>query len=125
MSARYLSQPGIALVVVLTLWSLPSIAMEASNKEAIRLLANEAAGEYEAGNFSAALEKFQRAYDTAKVPRLALWLAKTQAKLGHLVVANEMYRQALNLEKNDLWVGNTQEEAQQEAQQELAALQHK
>ncbi len=121
MSARHSSQLGIILVAAL--WSLPSVAMEASNKEAIRLLANEAASEYEAGHYNAALEKFQRAFDTAKVPRLAVWLAKTQAKLGHLVVANEMYRQALNLEKNDLWVGTTQQEAQQEAEQELAALQ--
>ncbi len=123
MRARHLSHLGIILAAAVATWSLPSFAMEASNKEAIRLLSNEAAGEYEAGRYDAALEKFQRAYDTAKVPRLAVWLARTQAKLGHLVVANEMYRQALNLEKNDLWVGNTQEQAQQEARQELAALQ--
>lgn len=70
MSARHSSQLGIILVAAL--WSLPSVAMEASNKEAIRLLANEAASEYEAGHYNAALEKFQRAFDTAKVPRLAV-----------------------------------------------------
>jgi hypothetical protein len=99
--------------------------MDASNKEAIRLLANDAARDFEAGRYEAALDKFQRAFETARVPRLVVWLAKTQVKLGHLVVAHELYRQALGLEKNELWVGTTQEQAQQEAQQDLAALQQR
>jgi phenylpyruvate tautomerase PptA (4-oxalocrotonate tautomerase family) len=123
MTFRHLSQSGIIVAAALALWSLPTSAMEASNKEAIRLLANEAAGDYATGRYEAALGKFQRAYDTAKVPRLAVWLAKTQLKLGHLVAAYELYRQATNFEKGDLWIGTTQQEAQQEAEEELRALQ--
>jgi len=98
-------------------------SMAASHKEAIRVLANQGAADFKANRYQDALEKFQRAYEAAKVPRLLVWIAKSQVKLGHLVDAYESYRQAVSLEKNDLWVGTAQQEAQQEAQRELAALQ--
>lgn len=116
-------QRRLVVAWIVAAWSGPALAMDASNKEAIRLLANEAAREYEDGRYDVALERFQRAYETAKIPRLAVWIGKAQAKLGHLVAANEMFRQAINLEKNDLWVGTAQQEAQREAKQELSALQ--
>jgi hypothetical protein len=98
-------------------------AIDDSSAEAVRTISNQAAKDYEEGRFAQALDKFERAYATAKVPRLAVWLARTHAKLGHLVTANSLYRQAVNLEKTELWVGKFQEQAQADARQELATLQ--
>jgi hypothetical protein len=99
--------------------------MDASSKEAVRKLANDGASEFDAGHYDQALSKFQLAYESAKVPTLGLWLAQTHAKLGHLVVALEHYRQVLNLEPSELWVGSVQHQAQKQAQQELALLQER
>lgn len=98
-------------------------ALDDGNKESVRLLADDAALAYEQGRYSEAQEKFQHAYDTARVPTLALWLAKTNAKLGHVVAAIELCRQAASLEKNDLWIGDIQQRAQQEADELRAQLQ--
>lgn len=106
-------------------WSMPAAAMDASSKEAVRRLANDGAAAFDAGQYEQALTQFQLAYDTAKVPTLALLLAQTQVRLGHLVAALESYRQALNLEASELWVGTLQQQAQQQAQQELTLLQER
>jgi hypothetical protein len=99
--------------------------MDASSKEAVRKLANDGASEFDAGHYDQALSKFQLAYESAKVPTLGLWLAQTHAKLGHLVIALEYYRQVLNLEPSELWVGSVQQQAQKQAQQELVLLQER
>ncbi len=123
MRARRSSHWEIALAAVFALWSLPSIAMGVGDKEAIRQLSNEAASEFEAGHYQQALEKFQRAYESAKVPTLLVLIARTQVKLGHLVEAYESYHRATILEPNDLWIGSIQQEAQRDAQRELDELQ--
>jgi hypothetical protein len=116
---------GLILGLLLAGRSVPAFAMDASSKEAVRRLANDGASAFDAGQYEQALGKFQLAYDTARVPTLALCVAQTQAKLGHLVAALESYRQALNLEASELWVGTLQEQAQHQAQQELALLQER
>jgi len=97
--------------------------MGVGDKEAVRQLSNEAASEFEAGHYQQALEKFQRAYESAKVPTLLVLIARAQVKLGHLVEAYEAYHQATILESNDLWIGSIQQEAQRDAQRELDELQ--
>jgi hypothetical protein len=114
---------GLTAVLTLAGWAYPAAAVSDSDKEAIRALANEAAQDFDRGQFDAARDKFLRAYTIAKVPRLALRAAQANVKLGRLVAAYELFRQAVALEKNELWIGNTQEQAQAEARQELTALQ--
>jgi hypothetical protein len=92
-------------------------------KGAARALSNEAKRDFDAGRFEEAGRKFQRAYEVAKVPTLALWAARSLAKYGQLVAASELYRQATRLTPNDLWVGNAQQQAQADAGKELAELQ--
>jgi hypothetical protein len=99
-----------------------SFALNDSDKEAIRGLSNDAASDYNSGKFDAARDKFGRAYALAKVPKLAVWVARSNAKLGQLVSAYEYYRQAVRLERNELWVGEAQELAQKDAEKELALL---
>jgi hypothetical protein len=67
--------------------------------------------------------KFQRAYDIAKVPTLAVWAARALVKRGKLVAASELYRQAAILAPNDLWIGDIQQQAQADAEKELSGLQ--
>jgi hypothetical protein len=97
-------------------------ATDDSVKAAVRALADEAKRDFEAGSYEQARQKFQRAYDAAKVPRLAVWTARSSVELGKLVRASELYREATLLAPNDLWIGNLQQQAQAEARTGLAAL---
>ncbi len=104
-------------------WSGAVHATDDIAKGAARELANEAKKDFDVGNFEEAGSKFQRAYEIAKVPTLAVWAARALAKRGHLVAASELYRQAALLAPNDLWVGHTQQQAQADAERELGELQ--
>jgi hypothetical protein len=104
-------------------WSGTVHATDDSAKGAARELANEAKSDFDAGKFEEAGLKFQRAYEIAKVPTLAVWAARALVKRGKMVAASELYRQAALLAPNDLWVGNTQQQAQADAERELAELQ--
>ncbi len=116
---------ALALAITLAVGSWPrvALALEDSDKESVRILANDADSEFEAGRYEAAREKFMRAYGIAKVPTLAVLAAQTNEKLGHLVAAYELYRQALDLQPNDLWKGDVQQQAQKEAEARLSKLQ--
>jgi hypothetical protein len=103
--------------------ALSAQAMDPSSKEAVRVLANDGAVDFENGRYESALGKFERAYASARVPTLSVWVAETHERLGHLVQAQEYYRQALTLESNDLWLGSVQQQAQQRARDRLLALQ--
>jgi len=104
-------------------WSGTAHATDDSAKGAARELANQAKADFDAGNFEEAGSKFQRAYEIAKVPTLAVWAARSLVKRGHLVAASELYRQATLLAPNDLWVGDVQQQAQADAEKELGELQ--
>ena len=114
----------MALALATVLVSLGTAhATDDSAKGAARELANEAKRDFDAGNFEQAGVKFQRAYEIAKVPTLAVWAARALVKRGQLVAASELYRQATLLTPNDLWVGNAQQQAQADAEKELGELQ--
>jgi len=114
----------IALVLtVVATWSGVARATDDSAKGAARELATEAKRDFDAGHFEEAGQKFQRAYEVAKVPALAVWTARALVKYGQLVAASELYRQAKHLTPNDLWIGNVQQLAQADAEKELAELQ--
>lgn len=127
---RKLVHPAFALALALaaTLTSLAASegvarATDDRTKAAARELANEAKRDFDAGRFEDAKTKFQRAYAVARVPTLAVWTGRASAKCGQLVAASELYRQATQLEPNDLWVGSAQQRAQADARNELEELQ--
>jgi len=97
-------------------------ALEEPEREAVRLLANQAAMDFEAGHFEDASEKFEEAYRVAPLPRLAVWLARTEQKRGRLLRAVEHCRNALALTPNELWLGTLQHDAQREAAELLQTL---
>lgn len=113
---------GFALLFANSTWSLPAHAFDDSVKAAVRDLSSEGKEDYDAGRYDQAADKFSRAYATIQVPTLALWTARCLSNLGRLVSASELYRQATQLDRNELWIGNTQQNAQAEAQQELDEL---
>jgi Tfp pilus assembly protein PilF len=114
---------GLILGLTLAVWTNSARALDDSDKEAIRSLSNQAATDYDQHRYEAARDKFLRAYRLAQVPRLAVWVARANEKLGHLVTAYELYRQALSLQPNDLWKADTQQQAQKDAEAELSQLQ--
>lgn len=116
---------GLIVALALAAWTNPARALDDSDKESIRVLSNEAAADYEQHQYEAAREKFSRAYKIAQVPKLAVWAARANEKLGHLVAAYELYRQALSLQPNDLWKADAQQQAQGDAQRELDQLQQR
>jgi hypothetical protein len=116
----------IALIVVTMLaFTGTARAIGDGAKGAARHLANEAKQDFDAANFEAAAKKFRRAYEIANVPTLAVWAARALAMSGKLVAASELYRQATRLAPNDLWVGKVQQQAQADAEKELAELEPK
>ena len=114
---------GFILALAFAAWTNSAGALEDSDKEAVRVLSNEAASDFDQHRYDAALEKFTRAYRLAPVPKLAVWAARANEKLGHLVAAYELYLQALGFQPSDLWKGDTQQQAQKDAEDELGKLQ--
>lgn len=112
------------VVPIALLGVLPStaLALTEGDKEAVRNLSDEAADDYDHQRFAQARDKFTRAYSVAKIPSLALWTARANEKLGKWVAAYEMYNEVLTLERNELWRGDAQQKAQQDAARELSFL---
>ncbi len=86
-------------------------------------MSNEAAVDFNQRRYESSRDKFLRAYRIAQVPKLAVWAARANEKLGHWVAAYELYRQALSLQQNDLWKADVQQQAQKDAVDELSKLQ--
>lgn len=71
-----------------------------------------------------ALSKFSAAYAIMKLPSIALFMARAEAKLGHLVAAAALCDQALGLE-DGLGDPEVQEKARQQAKLEREALEQR
>lgn len=84
-------------------------------------LGKQGAAAYEAGNHAQAITHFERAFELLPAPSLQLWAARSCAKLGRLVEAQQRYRQALAASAQ---VGDpaVQLDAQRAAKQELEQL---
>ncbi|MBW2455010.1 MAG: tetratricopeptide repeat protein [Deltaproteobacteria bacterium] len=66
-------------------------------RAAIRQLGIEGARLYEAGDYAAALEHFQRAHELVGLTTSGLWTARCLAKVGRLVEAAERYLEATRM----------------------------
>jgi tetratricopeptide (TPR) repeat protein len=91
------------------------------SREAATSLAVAGLEAYEAGQYSEALDKLEKAYAVARVPTLGLWSARSLYKLGRWREAEDRYREtvALALPEGDR---ETQQRALEDARSELAAL---
>ncbi len=111
-----------SLVALLALLSSPALAAGDDTVTKVRELAKEAQVDSNAGRFDAAVQKLKQAYQMARVPALARNIARALVKQGKLVAACDYYREASQLEQNELWREQLQQTAQHDAAAELAAL---
>ena len=115
-------QYAALLAALISLGTFAASATDASTKSTARALAQSGERDFKAGRFAEASQKFQRAYEAVRIPTLARSAARALAEQGNLVAAAELYVQAIRLESNDDWTGNTQLMAQGKAKAELAEL---
>ena len=113
---------GAIFAIVIASYSVPVLAIDDSSRAAARTLVNDGADFFKQGRFEEARRKFMDAYEVVKVPTVAVWAAQAHEKLGKLVAASELCESALLLQPNDLWVGNAQQQAQEQAQKALKVL---
>jgi len=76
---------------------------------------------FDANRPAEALSKFAAAYAIMKLPAIALFMARAEAKLGHLVAAMDLCDQALQLE-NGVGDAEVQQKAREDAKAERDAL---
>jgi hypothetical protein len=96
--------------------------MDDGIRAATRALVNRGIDRYDAGEYVEARRALLEAYQVVKVPTIALWAARASERLGNLVAAAELYREALVMQPTELWVGDTQQRAQQEASAALSLV---
>ncbi len=70
-----------------------------ATRSAARQLATQGSEAYEAENYSAAYDRFNRAYQLVSVPTVGIWSARSLVKLGRWVEASERY---LEIERTPL-----------------------
>ena len=86
-----------------------------------REVAKEGLRAYDEGLYDEAYTKLTQAYGAVKLPTLALYTARAAEKLGRLVRAAELYREAAALTPDPSWQAG-QYAAQEEAKAERAEL---
>ena len=107
------------------LWlSSPALSaqpVDDATRGAARTLGYDGMTAYQAGDYTVASEKLEKAYRVLRVPSLGLWSARSLVQLGKLVEASERYTevQRLKPEGGDEAV---QRQAQVDAETELSAL---
>jgi hypothetical protein len=87
-----------------------------ATRSAARQLATEGSAAYQADNFEAAYDNFNRAYQLVHAPTVGIWAARSLAKLNRLVEASERY---LEIERAPLAEGAPPEH--QKAKDDAAA----
>jgi hypothetical protein len=91
---------AVAAALFLIGLARPAIAEPTdAEKDAARILFTEGKELRDAGKVTAALERFQRAYDLAATPITTVELARTHVMLGHLVEARRLVRSLETSEK--------------------------
>lgn len=103
-------------------WATPTLAIDDSSRASARALVNEGVALFKEGHFEEAQHKFADALVVAKVPTVAVWAGRTHERLGHWVAASELFESALLMQPNELWVGDVQSQAQEQAREALQQL---
>src|SRR6478736_719618 len=99
--------------------------VDSATRGAARTLGYEGVQAYEAGDFTTALDRLDRAYQVLRVPSLALWSGRALERLGRWVEASERYLEATRLPLADGSDRAVQERSQEDARRAEAALRPK
>jgi hypothetical protein len=115
----------VATAILAGLLVLPRPASSQTSeatRAAARQLATEGVNNFEAGEFAAASDKLNRAFETIRAPSLGLWSARALARCGRFVQASERYLEVTRLDPRN---GDeaVQREAQADAEHEYQELQ--
>jgi hypothetical protein len=111
---------GSVLGLTLCWAGAASAQNDAALRATARQLGSEGVQQFEAGNFAAASERLERAYQMLRVPSIGLWSARALVKLGKLIEANERYVEVQRLSlSGDVAV---QRQAQADAQADAKQL---
>jgi hypothetical protein len=95
--------------------------VDAATRSAARDLGYAGVNAYQAGDYTTASAKLEKAYAVLKAPSLGLWSARALAKLGKLVEASERYVDVTRLQVSGGDVA-VHEQAKKDAASEHAAL---
>jgi hypothetical protein len=95
--------------------------LDSVSREAATALAVAGLEAYEAGHYEEAFDKLEKSYTVARVPTLGVWSARSLHKLGRWLEAEARYVETIGLPLPEVDAA-TQQQAQQEAQNELTAL---
>lgn len=120
--SRALLPCGVFALSLLASAPAPAQPLDTVSREAATALAIAGLEAYEAGHYEEAFDKLEKSYTVARVPTLALWSARALHKLGRWLEAEARYQEAVTLPLPDVDTA-TQQQAQQDAQAEFAALQ--
>lgn len=108
----------VTLTVASSVWAQP---ISAKKRWTARKLGGEAMDLYDAGDYDAALEKFQAADDLVAAPTIKLRMARCLDKLDRLIEAGATYRKVIETEL-DRHAPAVHRKARKDAVPELAAL---
>lgn len=111
----------VLLVVLGVLLERPAAAQNSEERFAARKLAGEAIDLMRAGDFNAALTRFQRADELVPAPTLKIRVARCLDELGRMQEAANVYRDIISTELKS-WAPPQHQQARKDAVPELAAL---
>jgi hypothetical protein len=113
-----LSLAALSLTTAVTAQAQP---LDSVSREAATNLAVAGLEAYEAGHYEEAFDKLEKSYTVARVPTLGVWSARALHKIGRWLEAEARYVETVALPLPEVDAA-TQQQAQQEAQNELTAL---
>ena len=109
------------LLVLLLLCTSQALAQSDAEVNAAYQHASEGLSAFEAEKYTESLNDFTRAYSIVKLPSLALYMARANIKLGHLLAAMQLFAQAQEL-PDGLGDPEVQRNARQAAGSEIESL---
>jgi hypothetical protein len=121
MAVRGVTWPFLIALALFTARPAAAQPSDESSRAEARKIGYSGVEAFQAGDFAAAHDRLETAYQLLQVPSLGLWSARALAKLGKLVEAEARYLQVIGLPTS---VGDEaiQEQARQDARNERAAL---
>lgn len=111
------------VLVTLVLW-LGGASLSSAGDADVAKLRNAGMAAFEAGNYAAAKQAFDQAFGLSPLHSLGLWTARSRAKLGELVEADQRYEKVLKTPLTES-APSAEREAQQHAAGEREELRHR
>jgi hypothetical protein len=114
---------SFAVALLVCVCAKPAVAdIDDKTRDVMRSFINQAGFLYGQGKYEEARANWMMALGIVKIPTVALWAGRANQRLGKLVAAVELFESAIAMQPNELWLGDAQQKAQDEARAELQAL---